>query len=195
VRRCLLSVALLLGLVVTMAGCVPAPTPKPVPTSTAAPTERVLDRWARWMLSGLTQTGYPEFPHRPYCAADPGSSLWFLNGPSPNEPTRRWTCTLPARRGLVVVPVSVSLPVGAMDCATALSVFTGTAEIDGRPLLLRPAGPVDIRSPLPSSTPPLGTCVLWTVTPELERGPHTLTMTLTGSGFDRVEVSVDLTAT
>jgi hypothetical protein len=190
VRRCLLSVVLLIA----VAGCVPGPTPTPIPTRAAA-IEGVLERWTAWVRSAMTDPSPPPSSQRLHCAEDPGSALWFVDTPTPDEPTARWTCTVPAGRALVVAPLFVGVQLGDLDCTTIFALFTGEADLDGRPVALRRAGPLNTRGPATGPTPRLGDCALWGITPELDRGPHTLTQRLAGQGLDPVTVEVDITAT
>jgi hypothetical protein len=182
-RGLLLVVALLFAAV----GCGPPPTPP------AATDDHVLERWATWAMSGLPQPGQTESPRRNRCEQDPASALWFVDTPSPNDSANRWTCTVPARSALLVVPVYVGIDADGLDCATVLAQFTGSAELDGATVMLQRAGPIRTRGL--SSGPTFGDCLQWGVTPELDPGSHALTMTVTGPGFGTVEVTVDLAAT
>lgn len=153
-----------------LAGCTGPPVE--AATATAAPDPAVLERWARWSSSGLTQDGYPELPRRDDCAEDPGTGYWFVG--APNTTTESWRCPVPVGRSLVLVASNMSLT-GGVECTPGMRETVGaggTASLDGEPVSLTWAWPVD-------KQPGIATCALWGVTGPLPAGEHTVELTST----------------
>lgn len=155
--------------------------------------EAMVGRWQAWTLSGLTQSGYPELPHRDRCAQDPASEVWFLDGVGPGLPTDSWACGIPAGHAAMVVPMSGMVMVGNADCSVIFSAATAEVVLDGTALATYRTGPVSVVTvPDPLGAPTqLGYCVVWAMTPPLSRGVHTVVASFHGP----VELSGTVTVT
>jgi hypothetical protein len=141
----------------------------------------VQERWWTWAMAEETVTNPVVDESGADCARNQPDDVWFFAGTF-GGPVRR-SCTVPAGRP-IVAPLVNLIAASASDCEAFVSAATGSAELDGRPLVpaRMEAEPVAVRgidgNPITDSSEQFDgvACGLWVTIAAPGTGSHTLTI-------------------
>ncbi len=198
---------ILLGVVtaclITACGAPPAPSPAPVPTTSAAPRAigpagipDLQARWWTWAASSPTSTNPVSDPTGAHCAEHQQADLWLVAGSFGQVVSRR--CTVPA--GVPLAGPVVNLVSDRPGCAAFMAPATGQVLLDGEPQAVVRLEPAPIIFDAVAGNPVVDgsgrfnglACGLWFALAPLSSGAHTLKITGSSGAF-ALDVTVELT--